>query len=272
MMQLPLSDKKKMRELFEKHGVDVDREWSIELRDQKRAADEKAMQEQFQKQKSAVYYRYSLWSGNKPLTFKFDEWKPDMQKDSQQAKTLGVRAYELSCRMLNAKDLEKKNFNVLMNGHPGVGKTSLALAMLDMQRTYHRSVMVVSTAELANLYKMQYDKPDLKMQIDDTLRAMKEVDFLLLDDFGTEGGLRSRINQSDYKGVRSDMQEGIYTVVNARFDEESRHVLGNVVITTNNPDSELSRMYDPKIISRLIPQNPEYRLSFNNMEDVRMKG
>lgn len=272
MMWLPLGDKKKMRELFAKHGVDVDQEWSVEQRDKKRAADEEQMQKAFQAQKAAVYYRYSLWSGDKPLTFDFGEWKPELQKDSKQARLIGTKAYQLSCQMINGKDEKDRNFNVLMNGHPGVGKTSLALAMLDMQQTYHRSVMVVSTAELANLYKMQYDKPDLKGKIDNILRAMKEVDFLVLDDFGTEGGLRSRIKEPGYKGVRTDMQEGIYTVANARFDQETKQVRGNVVLTTNNQTDELTRMYDPKIISRLVPKNPKYRLSFNDMEDVRMKG
>lgn len=271
-MELPLGNIKKMRELFEKHGVDVNQKWSMEMRDKKRAEDEKKMQEAFQAQKAATYYRYSLWSGNRPLTFQFADWKTNLQRNSAQANELGIKAYQLSCQMINENDPKKKNFNVLMNGHPGVGKTSLALAMLEMQRKYHRSVMVVSTAELANLYKMQYDKSDLKIKIDETLRAMKEVDFLVLDDFGTEGGIRSRIMDSDYHGVRSDMQEGMYTVVNARFDEKANRVLGNIVVTTNNQVNELNRMYDPKIISRLIPSKPEYRLAFNDMEDVRGEG
>lgn len=94
---------------------------------------------------------------------------------------------------------------------------------------------------------------------------MKEVDVLLLDDFGTEGGMKG----DKFSPVRKDMQELMYRVANSRFDLNTNSIVRTTIITTNNLQSELEQMYNEKLISRLIPKNKEQRLAFNKMKDVR---
>lgn len=258
----------RIKEIAREHGVDVDHEETPKERDQRRERDEKAMQEAFRRQKAKIYFNYSLWSSDKPLKFTFSQWNKNLQPNSQLAKVLCRQAYELAESMVNEPQ------NVIMWGKPGVGKTSLALAMLNYLEAHGKSVMVVSTAELSNLYHLQYEARDVPQRIADIIRAMKEVDVLVLDDFGTEGGLASRIMESGYKGVHSDLQRGIYQVANARFDLNTNRRLGSTIITTNNTVKELQRMYDGKILSRLLPlaHDQQHQLNFNGLEDVRGRG
>nr|WP_276508939.1 ATP-binding protein [Periweissella fabalis] len=160
--------------------------------------------------------------------------------------------------------------NVFLIGGKGSGKTSIALAMLAMLRET-KSVMFVNTAELLRLITGRYDYPDFKKRLIDIERAMNEVDVLVLDDFGTEGGIRSDLsNPKDaFKQVHKDMQEMLYRVLNARFDMNKNKVARSTIVTTNNLQEQLEMMYDTKIISRLIPKNKEQRLAFNGMQDVR---
>lgn len=256
-------------EKFREHGVDTSVHIDLKTpegqrqRDQKQNRDAKAMQSAYAQQKAGVYYSYSLWSGDQPLHFSFERWHSDRQQNVTEAKRLATTAYQVAEGMLT------NNQALLMIGRPGVGKTSLALAMMDWLKDHGKSVMFVSTAELTNLYSEQYEMTDVKQKIDNIIRAMKEVDVLVLDDFGTEGGLRDRINQKGYKGVHSDMQRGMYQVANARYDLDKNQRTGSTIITSNNTLAELGKMYDPKILSRLVPRDPKYQLSFNRLNDIR---
>ena len=254
----------KMRELFLKNGVDINQPRETpEEREARIKRDEAKMQQSFRAQKAKVFYSYSLWPNGRPLRFEFKRWNPSLQADAKLAREVGERAWQI------AKEMVNDNKSVMMVGKPGTGKTSLGLAMVDYLSKQGKSVMVVSTSALADLYKVQYEMADVKGKIANILRAMKEVDVLMLDDFGTEGGLRTRIKEPGYRGVHSDMQTGMYAVANARYDLDSNRRTGSVIITTNNPADELARMYDTKILSRLIPTNPKYQLSFMGLRDVR---
>lgn len=253
-------DKDQIRTLAAAHGVDMDN-----LPD-KAEQDKKVLlagQEAYLNQKRRQYYSMSLWTGNQRLKFTFNDWHVDLQPGDT-AKEIGNRAYKL------AKKMTIEPTNVFLIGGKGSGKTSIALAMMDMLRET-KSVMFVNTAELLRLITGRYDYPDFKKRLIDIERAMNEVDVLVLDDFGTEGGIRSDLsNPKDaFKQVHKDMQEMLYRVLNARFDMNKNKVARSTIVTTNNLQEQLEMMYDTKIISRLITKNKEQRLAFNGMQDVR---
>lgn len=152
----------------------------------------------------------------------------------------------------------------MLLGPKGVGKTSIAVAMINELRTAGTNVMFVTTAELSSMMGTQYKADDIRAKLVDVERAMKEVDVLVLDDFGTEGGM-----QSDIKPVRKDMQELMYRVANARFDLDTNAVCKSTIITTNNTQQQLETMYNDKLISRLVPKDKQHRLAFNAMNEVR---
>ncbi|MFO1546575.1 ATP-binding protein, partial [Lactiplantibacillus plantarum] len=128
------------------------------------------------------YYRMSVWSGGVPLRFSFNDWQVDKQPNQAKARELGNQAFKL------ARQLETNQFNVALAGGPGVGKTSLALAIMYQLMNAGQTAMFVSTAELLRLVNEKYEAPDVRQRLLYVLKDMQNVDVLVLDDFGTEGG------------------------------------------------------------------------------------
>ena len=207
------------------------------------------------------YYAMSVWSGNIPLRFSFDNWDIQKQPNVEQAKKLGNQAFVL------AKELNDTPFNVILSGDRGVGKTSLALAIMDQLREAGLTVMFVSTAELLRLVNDKYEAPDVRARLIEITKAMKSVDVLVLDDFGTEGGKPN--DRGWYKPVHRDLQAMIYQVSNARCDFENNVVMHTTIITTNNTKKQLEDMYDRKTIDRLFSKIKGHQLLFDEMKGVR---
>lgn len=267
-MQLP-ANMAARRELFRAHGVDVNDpalHESLHDRDQRIQRENRAMTVQMEQLKAQVYASYSLWPNGQPMSFSFNQWKPEMQKNAKQARNIGIQVFRLS------KELLAKPFNVILCGFPGVGKTSLGLALMKTAAQQGLSTMFVSTTLLAKMYSDSYSDWQLKDRLNNTIRAMKEVDTLMLDDFGTEGGIAERVMSDQYRGVRQDMMSGMYELANARWDDQHNQPKGHTIITTNNFSDELVKIYDPKTISRLISNDKRYRVLFNGMQDMRGVG
>ena len=246
-----------VQEIIDKRGMDVSKlptQEEIEKRFYERSM------AALNRKKARAIYRYSVFPGNVPAKFTFEKWQPEMQTDLQKPRDRGNRAYKL------AKQMQETPENVILFGPRGTGKTSLALAMLTSLRDEGQSGLFISTAELSNLMGLQYDAPDVRQRLVGIERAMKEADVLLLDDFGTEGGMKL-----DIKPVRRDMQELMYRVANARLDFESNSPRLSTIITTNNEMSELEHMYNSKLISRIIPKSKDCTLNFEKLTDVRGK-
>ena len=109
----------------------------------------------------------------------------------------------------------------------------------------------------------QYEKTDVKDRVEYVTKLMKTVDVLLLDDFGSESGL------GEVKIARKDLQELLFSVANSRINLQRNEVVGSTIITTNSSLDELERMYNPKLISRLLPHQSEWIVDFSQLNDVR---
>ena len=207
-----------------------------------------------QQRKVRACYKLSIWSGDEEIKFKFDDWDVNKQADVEKARAVGNQAYKLTQKLMT------ESFNVTLYGNSGVGKTSLAIAMMTKLRDEaNKSIMVVSTAELASLLDNKYTQDDTRKRLVDIEKALKEVDVLLLDDFGTEGGAINAL-----KPVRKDMQDYLYRVANSRLQGDK-----TTIITTNNTDEQLKIMYNAKTISRLLTKNKDHMIFFKDMKDVR---
>lgn len=254
-MRAVIFDKGYMQRLAQAHHIDLNHLPTKAELDQRTA--ERATQ-QVKQAKIDRYYRYSVFSGDLPIKFTFADWDTAKQPDSELAKALGNKAFVL------AKQLEKQNFNIAMMGDRGVGKTSLALAILHDLMSHGRSGMFVSTAELLKLVNDKYADPSISQKLSHIKRSMIEVEVLVLDDFGTEGGMTGNI-----KPVHKDLQDLMYQVSNARIDFENNTAKGATIITTNNTKSQLKQMYEAKFIDRVYTNDPKHQLIFDGMKGVR---
>ncbi|MFQ9706137.1 MAG: ATP-binding protein [Limosilactobacillus pontis] len=263
-----------LKDLFSEH-IDVNDPRLKERAEKRNQAMEAMYNRQAIKNKIRLYQDKSLWEGA-PLEFSVKDWQPDRRKHKGRAKELGNKAYKLAHEMVN------NSFNVVMSGSAGVGKTSLALMMAKILQEHNKTVMFVSTDELMRLCSDQYDYPDAKAKLKDRIQYMDKADVLILDDLGAEAGSVEQVMSKNFRGVRRDMQTLIYNVASHRFegtkeDQENAtkegaklsHPVRSTIITTNNIQQELERIYNSRTISRLITMKPEHRLAFNDMEDMR---
>lgn len=252
-----------LKKAFEEHGVDTSQ--PIEDRDQRVTRDNQRFTKMLRKQQAQELGTQSLYPNNHEINFTFKDWKPALQPNERQAREIGTRCFRY------AQHLSNTPIDLFMTGKPGVGKTSLALAMIDMARQQGLSTLFISTIMLRSMYDHYYSDDVIKRRLEHIKDAMKRVDVLVLDDFGTEGGSINRIEKDDYTGAHQIMQGDIYDVANARWDFENDRPARTTIITSNNVWDDLIKVYDPKTISRLIPRNQKYTIAFFKMTDVRGK-
>lgn len=228
---------------------------------------ENRWRKQLKEKKRYQWMSKSLWSGNRPSKFTFSQWQKGLQDDSERAYQLALSAWQICERM------QDKDFNVLMTGDPGTGKTSLSLAIANrLWELEERPFLFISTIALAKLFNDKFhDDGEAEIHLDQLYRDAKAAKLLILDDFGTEGGMRNYDNggAGHYKPVRKDMQEWLFSVADGRYNEAANAFEGSTIITTNNTSQDLLEMYNEKLISRLITKRPENTLNFNGLKDVR---
>lgn len=251
---------KALKKVFEAHGVNTSQ--PLGDREARIKADNQRFTQMLREQQTKELETHSLYPNGHPISFSFTDWKPALQHDEQQARAIGTKCFRLAKRF-------DKPFELFMTGAPGVGKTSLALAMLDTAKQQGRSILFISTIVLRGMYLQMYKDEVIKQRLWSVVGAMKKADVLVLDDFGTEGGSVSKVEQDGYTGAHQDMQRDMYDIANARWDAEHNQPAKTTIITSNNITEDLVKIYDPKTISRLISTDPKYTIAFIKMNDVR---
>lgn len=265
-------------ELFAKHGVNVNDDSLAKRVNDRNKRMEKLYNQQNKRNKQKVIWDKSLWASGE-ISFNFKNWEPNERQNPIKAKNLGNKAFKLAHQMATNGHL-----NVIMSGDAGVGKTSLALAMLSKLKQDNKTVLFVSVIALSQLVSDQYEYNDRKEQLRELKRAMCECDVLLLDDLGADGGSAEKVMSNGYTGARKDVQALMFDVANNRYEGTRKEQnaarkagvrlskpVHQTIITTNNMTEELERIYGERTISRLISRDPNHRLAFNDMEDMRTK-
>lgn len=134
----------------------------------------------------------------------------------------------------------------------GTGKTALSVAMLN-ELMKVKSGLFVNLVNLRSLMLMSINDERAKQDYNMIIRGMKEVDVLVMDDFGKESGSG---------GATDKMTEILYGIVNARIGKTT-------IITTNDNLTELNAKYDESLTSRLIPKDKDKIIIFQGIDDYR---
>lgn len=198
------------------------------------------------------FYNSSLWGQGIKQTFEFKDWHPEKQTDVNAARGIGNKAFKI------AKQLQSEDYNVLLTGDVGAGKTSLALAIMnDLKKD--RAVMFVSIVEWKYMRLGVVDGTRSKNDFDTLTKLMREADVLVLDDLGKESKPMDKYGNG---GATQDTNNMLFGLGDARMGKTT-------IITTNDSQSQLASKYDEAAISRLITKNPEHTISTNGLQDVR---
>jgi len=207
-----------------------------------------------------IYRLDSVWGTSGEQTFTFQKWNPKVQPNQKLAHDIWKKSADITKRMFDS------NFNVLFYGEAGTGKTAMVLAIIDALKQYSNKLsMFVSVMDLRELIMYDFNDNEAAIKIKNIERSMREVDVLILDDFGSEaGGMKNEGSATER------LQQFWFRVAEARqVKDKDGNKRYSTIVTTNNDRGDLERMYNKKIVSRLITKKAENTVVFDGLDDVR---
>lgn len=191
---------------------------------------------------------------------------PDIQKATFENYRLDPKEPEIAIKKQEAlQQLERlkagETFNLWFNGLPGVGKSHLSMAMLRELNDpgSGRSCLFISVAEMLRIIKNGFNDKSGQYKYTEFyfVDLMSNVDFLVLDDLGSETGATDTEKQaSDF------VQSVLKSVAGARQSKAT-------IITTNLSSAQVMEMYDKKLVSRLLKKVSA--IKFTQTTDKRIK-
>ena len=156
--------------------------------------------------------------------------------------------------------LDGEQFNCIFTGKAGTGKSHLAYAILKHVNSHSKpriACLFISLVDLLAKVRESFSGEDRGISEYQAIELMQKVDLLVIDDLGTES-----VFGSNAKEASDFVQRVLFPVLNARKC---------TIITTNLSGKEMSQVYNPKIVSRLMKGvDPEKHLiSFRETKDKR---
>ncbi|MGF2053660.1 ATP-binding protein [Vagococcus fluvialis] len=175
-------------------------------------------------EKDSIIGDPTLWNAS------FDNYSTD---NEETAKALKL------AKIIAAKYVDKESqFNTILTGVPGVGKSHLAMSILKLvNENFDGSCLFVSISDVLRLVKDSFNNPKSKYTENNMTNLLIKADLLVLDDFGSESSFKAENTESSEYN-----QKFLFNVLNART---------RTIITTNLTSDQMYRIYNPKIISRL---------------------
>ncbi|MBC1247327.1 ATP-binding protein [Listeria booriae] len=150
-------------------------------------------------------------------------------------------------------------FNTMISGHAGVGKSHLAMAILNnLNAKLPKTCLFIKVDNLMREIRKTF-KPSYQGTEDEEyyINRLVNADFLVLDDLGAESGSIQKENAaSDF------VHRVMYGVLDGRRDKST-------IITTNLSVKGIQQLYDEKLISRMLSNH--YIIKFENTSDHRIQ-
>lgn len=192
--------------------------------------------------------RYSVISNNKVLNSNLDDFKA-ICDETRQAKEKALQC---------AKWYKGgNNFNMVLNGNAGTGKSHIAYAIVK-EVSKKRRCLFISVPKMASLIYDSFDNKDSKYTKAYFEKIMSEADILVIDDLGAEVG---RLNTN--KVSNDFMSTLLFNIYEARQ--------GKSTITTSNLlGQRLKEIYDDRMYSRLKSDTTiDTIITFKTAKDMR---
>jgi len=240
------------KQIATKHGVDfknIDFKQVLANRDKREQERAIEFTKRNQQQKRKSIYKSSLVSDWDDMRFNFEDFDtdtPEQANELAQAKNIANRIYQ------------GETGDFLFSGKPGLGKSMLAVSILNGLNKLDTSISCyfVSFAMLVNNSKAAFHDEGLQADNFKVEQCIKNCDVLVLDDLGSESSLTAQTGEAT-----NYAQKILFRIADYRKNKVN-------IITTNNTGKEIAKMYDRRIISRLITRKSENTIVFSG-EDQR---
>ena len=193
----------------------------------------------------------SLVDDPKEYSYTFDNFKAPSGSKEAQMKDV---ARKLAGEYYKDRNL---NFNTVLYGTPGQGKTHLAMAMLNAVNKFSnppQRCLFVNVTSLFLAIRSSFDNPMEKWTEQFAVHALSNADLLVIDDLGSESVMSTKGEASQF------VQRVLYQVTNGQK---------RIIITTNLTMSELRQAYNAKLVSRLLAGSKGSQLDFSGIKDKR---
>jgi DNA replication protein DnaC len=211
---------------------------------------ERKIDEIIKLEKYRILERDSLVTDETILKARLDNYI-DRQEEERKNKLLTIE-------MIEHYNLGK-TFNTIFQGDPGSGKSHLSysiLKALNEREGYNASCLYISIEAMMKKIKGTFNDKHSKYTEIYFSDLLSKVDYLVLDDLGTEtGAMESDKAASDF----------VHRILNSAMDSRQSK---STIITTNLSGEKLRKTYDSRLISRLL-KNPRF-IVFKETKDKRM--
>ncbi len=130
------------------------------------------------------------------------------------------------------KIAEHKPARLMYFGDPGLGKSHLAMGIVKVVETrLQKTCLFLEVPALKNLIKSSWSRESSLTEVE-IIKAISEVDLLILDDVGAEG-------------ITPWTKELMFTILNSRLSR-------SLLVTTNMKLADIYQEYGAKIADRLL--------------------
>ncbi len=196
-----------------------------------------------------TFFNKSIITDRTILSAAFENYETSIQEEIQNKNT----CLEIAERLKSGQI-----FNTFLQGIQGTGKSHLAYSILrkinDAQ--LNKSCLFVNVEDMMRKIKDSFSNRESRYTERYFVDLLSKVDFLALDDIGAEtGAIDTDKTATDF------VQRVLYAITSTRQDKAT-------IVTTNLTSEVLFKMYDKKLVSRLL-KNPKYVL-FKETKDKRL--
>lgn len=212
----------------------------------------KKASEDYEKRKTySWFYHNSIFLDETLKKATFDTYTtPDKETAENKEKALTIaREY-----------FQNKNYNTILTGKAGTGKSHLAMSMLqavnENSKPYKRCLFV-SVDELMRRIKDSFNNRESYYTEQRMIDLLTGADILVIDDLGAEtGAITSDRAATDFT------TKVLYAIINGRMNKPT-------IITTNLNSKDMAKMYDSKLISRMLRGSQGHVIAFKETSDKR---
>lgn len=198
------------------------------------------------KSKQKAMYRGSVYNEMGVLESHFADFKAD---------TYEQKANVLKARQIADRIAKGEKFKAVFTGNAGTGKTMLSVCVMNyLVETTHLACLFVSVPKLIDWEKTRAGGTDEQRAIN-LEKRIQHADVVVWDDLGSETSMQANSQAQ----ATEFTQKVLFNLADSRRGK-------NDVFTTNNTSSELMRIYNPKLISRMLTQNPDNLIQFKGKD------